>query len=250
MAKTYQEALDVITKGPYQATWSSLSKKQVPKWFKQAKFGIFIHWGLYSPAFNNEWYSRNMYIEGTEEFNHHVKTYGPHKTFGYQHFIDMFKAPKFDPNAWADTIKASKANYVVSVAEHHEGFQMYKSELSSWNSFDKGPKRDILGELKTAFEANDLLFCASTHRAEHWSFMSHGLNFESDINKDLKKGDFYWPSKPEAHHYDFASKPEPDQAFLEDWFLRTIEIIDRFMPKILYFDWWIQHQAFKPYSTI
>jgi len=90
----------VIAQGPYQDSWESLSGYQVPRWFRDAKFGIFIHWGIYSvPAFGSEWYSRNMYIQGSPEFAHHVRTYGPHKEFGYKDFIPMFKAEKFDPEA-------------------------------------------------------------------------------------------------------------------------------------------------------
>ena len=95
--KPYLEVIDqVIEDGPFKDTWESLSAYKVPQWYKNNKFGIFIHWGLYSvPAFNNEWYSRNMYIQGTEEFEYHVKTFGPHKEFGY-------KADKFVPDAWAE----------------------------------------------------------------------------------------------------------------------------------------------------
>lgn len=88
---------EVIAEGPYKDDWESLSKYTEPEWYKKAKFGIFIHWGVYSvPAFGSEWYPRLMYQEGTKEYEHHVKTYGPHKEFGYKDFIPMFKAEKFD----------------------------------------------------------------------------------------------------------------------------------------------------------
>lgn len=139
----------VIARGPYRDDWESLSGFKMPEWFENAKFGIFIHWGLYSvPAFNNEWYSRNMYIQGTEEFEHHIKTYGPHKDFGYKDFIPMFTAPKFDPDEWAALFEEAGAKYVVPVAEHHDGFQMYDSDLSEFNAAKMGPKRDCIGELK------------------------------------------------------------------------------------------------------
>ena len=125
----------VIAQGPYDATWESLSAWHAPAWYQQAKFGIFIHWGVYSvPAFGSEWYSRNMYIQGSKEFEHHVKTYGPHKDFGYKDFIPLFKAEKFDPDAWAELFADAGAKYVVPVAEHHDGFQMYRSDISHWNA--------------------------------------------------------------------------------------------------------------------
>ncbi len=142
---------EVIAQGPYIDTWDSLSNWQPPKWYRNAKFGIFIHWGVYSvPAFDSEWYPRNMYIEGSKVYEHHIKTYGPHKNFGYKDFIPMFKAEKFNPDDWAELFSDIGARYVVPVAEHHDGFQMYKSDISHWNAAEMGPKRDILGELKTA----------------------------------------------------------------------------------------------------
>ena len=240
---------DVLEKGPYKPTWESLSAYEPPKWYRNAKFGIFIHWGIYSvPAFSSEWYSRNMYIQGSPEYEHHIKTYGEHKNFGYKDFIPMFKAEKFNPDEWAELFKEAGANYVVPVAEHHDGFQMYRSELSHWNAYEMGPGRDVLGELKTACQKREMQIGASSHRIEHWFFMGHGKEFESDIKDPMQRGDFYWPAMPEPEDlHDIFSKPEPTEEFLQDWLVRTCEIIDRYHPKILYFDWWIQHSACKPY---
>ena len=247
--KPYLEKINqVIEKGPYKDTWESLSKYQVPSWYKKAKFGIFIHWGIYSvPAFGSEWYSRNMYIQGSPEFKHHIETYGEHKNFGYKDFIPMFKAEKFDANEWADLFEMAGAKYVVPVAEHHDGFQMYRSEISQWNAYQMGPLRDVLGELAKSCREKGIEAGASTHRAEHWFFMGHGKKFDSDIKDPMVRGDFYWPAMPEPHHHDLFSKPEPTEEYLQDWLVRTCEIIDNYKPKVLYFDWWIQHSAFKPY---
>lgn len=240
---------NVISLGPFHDTWNSLTDFEMPLWYTKAKFGIFVHWGLYSvPAYTNEWYSRNMYIQGSPEYEHHIKTYGPHKKFGYKDFIPLFTADKFDPDFWAETFAAAGAKYVVPVAEHHDGFQMYDSSFSVYNAAQMGPKRDILGELKSSFEKKGMVFCTSTHRAEHHWFMGHGKDFESDIKEPLNCGDFYWPSEQtQPDHQDLFSMPYPDSEFLEDWLCRTCEIIDRYRPRILYFDWWIQHEAYKPY---
>lgn len=246
----YLESIDdVLEKGPYKPTWESLSAYEPPKWYRNAKFGIFIHWGIYSvPAFSSEWYSRNMYIQGSPEYEHHIKTYGEHKNFGYKDFIPMFKAEKFNPDEWAELFKEAGANYVVPVAEHHDGFQMYRSEISHWNAYEMGPGRDVLGELKNACQKREMQIGASSHRIEHWFFMGHGKEFESDIKDPMQRGDFYWPAMPEPEDlHDIFSKPEPTEEFLQDWLVRTCEIIDRYHPKILYFDWWIQHSACKPY---
>lgn len=247
--KPYLQTIEeVIAKGPFQDNWDSLSEYQVPKWYKDAKFGIFIHWGLYSvPGFANEWYSRNMYIQGTTEFEHHVKTYGPQKEFGYKDFIPMFRAEKFSAEEWATLFRKAGARYVVPVAEHHDGFQMYRSEISGWNAYEMGPHRDIVGELKESVEKQGMQLGASSHRFEHWFFMGHGKEFDSDIKEPMERGDFYWPAMPEPDHHDLFSEPVPTQEFIEDWLVRTCELIDKYHPKVLYFDWWIQHSCLKKY---
>ena len=243
-----QQIEQVIAKGPYRADWNSLSAYRVPEWYKNAKLGIFIHWGIYSvPAFGSEWYSRNMYIQGSPEFEHHRKTYGEQKDFGYKDFIPMFKAERFNPENWAELFRKAGAKYVVPVAEHHDGFQMYRSEISKWNAAQMGPKWDVLGELSQEINKKGMVNGASTHRIEHWFFMGHGKEFESDITEAEQEGDFYWPAMPERDHHDLFSEPTPTEAFLEDWMIRTCELIDRYRVKVLYFDWWIQHQSARPY---
>ena len=238
----------VIAAGPYRPDWDSLTRAPVPDWYRERKLGIFIHWGPYSVAAKgNEWYSRNMYISGSEEFEHHIKTWGPHKEFGYKDFIPLLTAERFDPQEWIALFRKAGAGYLFPVAEHHDGFQMYASELSDWNAARMGPKRDVLGQLRDAAAEQDLVFCASTHRAEHWFFMGHGREFDSDIREPMKKGDFYWPAMQEADHFDLFSQPVPTEEFLNDWLARTAELILNYRPKLLYFDWWIQHSVFKPW---
>lgn len=239
---------DVIAQGPYQPNWSSLMTAPVPDWFRKRKLGIFIHWGVYSvPAKFNEWYSRNMYIKDSTEYRHHIFTYGPHNQFGYKDFIPMLTAEHFDAGQWMRLFREAGAGYVFPVAEHHDGFQMYESGLSCWNAAQMGPKRDVLGQLQAAAQEQDVVFCASSHRAEHWFFMSHGREYDSDVKDPMEKGDFYWPAMPERDHFDKFSEPAPTEEYLNDWLARTAEIIMKYRPGLLYFDWWIQHQAFKPY---
>lgn len=238
----------VIAQGAYKDDWDSLAQHETPRWFREAKFGIFIHWGPYSvPAFGSEWYSRNMYIQGSPEFEHHVQTYGPQKQFGYKDFIPLFRAERFDAKEWITLFKNAGAKYVVPVAEHHDGFQMYRSEVSHWNAYEMGPRRDVLGELTEEMHRQGLVNGASTHRIEHWFFMGHGREFDSDVTADEKEGDFYWPAMPERDHQDLYSQPAPTADFLEDWMIRTCELIDRYRPRQLYFDWWIQHSSARPY---
>ncbi|WP_420844373.1 alpha-L-fucosidase [Lacticaseibacillus kribbianus] len=248
MAHTFKEIQAVNAAGPYHADWASIGQHPAPDWFRRAKFGIFTHWGVYTvPEYSNEWYSRNMYIKGYPAFAHHVATYGPQKDFGYKDLIPLFTAPKFDAGAWLDLFKRAGAKYYFPVSEHHDGFQMYRSELSHWNAYEMGPHRDVLGELRTATLEAGLHFATSNHRAEHWWFMGHGREFDSDVREPMKKGDFYWPAQPEPDNQALFSKPYPTAEYLEDWVERVCEIIDNYRPELLYFDWWLQHAAFKPY---
>ena len=247
--KPYLETIDeVIRNGKYKDSWSSLSAYRLPEWYRKAKFGVFIHWGAYSvPAFGSEWYPRNMYVQGSDEYKYHISTYGNHAEFGYKDFIPMFRAEKFSADDWAELFSKAGARYVLPVAEHHDGFQMYRSEISCWNSYEMGPHRDVLGELKKCCEARGMKVGASSHRAEHWFFMGEGKNFNSDVKEPLERGDLYWPAMPFINFQGLFTKPEPTEEYLNDWLVRTCELVDRYQPEVLYFDWWIQHSAFKPY---
>lgn len=228
-----------IADGPFAANWASLSAFQVPQWYQDAKFGIFIHWGVYSvPAFDNEWYPRNMYQRGHKVFEHHLKTYGPQDKFGYKDFIPMFEAQRFDPRAWMDLFKRAGARYVVPVAEHHDGFAMYQTKLNRWNAVAMGPKRDVIGELSRAAREAGLIFGLSSHRIEHFWFMNGGTQVPSDVTNP-EFADLYGPAKPD--------NTPPDAAWMEDWLARCIELADNYQPQIFYFDWWIEQPAAKNY---
>jgi len=229
--------------GPFRPDWESLEHYEAPEWYKDAKFGIFIHWGVYSvPAFGNEWYPRNMYREGSDQYKHHIATYGPQDKFGYKDFIPMFKAEHFDPAAWARLFKEAGAKYVVPVAEHHDGFAMYDSGLSDWTAAKMGPHRDVIGELAKAVRAEGLHFGASSHRVEHNFFLGVGRAIPSDIN-DPQFAAFYGPAHtwleakygtPLSNDFTYVSP-----AWTADWLARATEIVEKYHPDVMYFDWWI-----------
>jgi alpha-L-fucosidase len=234
-----QETDRAIAAGPFAASWDSLETVGIPQWYQDAKFGIFIHWGVYSvPAFGNEWYPRQMYMEGTNEFKHHVETYGPQSRFGYKDFIPQFKAQKFNAAKWAKLFKDAGARFVVPVAEHHDGFQMYGSKLSKWNAARMGPRKDIVRLLAEAVRKEGLVLGVSSHRIEHWWFMNGGMKFESDV-KSGKWADLYGPAT--------ADNVPPSKEFMEDWLARSCELVDLFQPQIFWFDWWIEQPVMKPF---
>jgi len=229
----------MIEDGPFQATWESLEDYQIPRWYKDDKFGIFIHWGVYCvPAFGSEWYARNMYLQDNAISAHHREKWGDQAAFGYKDFIPMFKAEKFDPGAWADLFANAGAKFVVPVAEHHDGFAMYDCGFSEWSATKMGPKRDIIGELAGTVRDRGMIFGVSSHRAEHWWFLEGGRQFDSDV-KDPQWSGLYGPAQPK--------NVPPDQEYLEDWLVRTCELVDKYQPKIVWFDWWIEEPFFVPY---
>jgi len=231
----------IVGFGVFEADWNSLAAYEPPEWYLDGKFGIFIHWGAYSvPAYGSEWYPRNMYREGTFEYKHHLSAYGPQSKFGYKDFIPEFRAEKFDAAEWADLFRKSGARYVVPVAEHHDGFQMYGSKLSDWNAVNMGPKRDLIGELAEAVRAAGMVFGVSSHRAEHWWFFDAGKTFDSDV-QTCEWDALYGPAQPEK------GDARPDKAFLDDWYARCVELVNKYEPKLFWFDWWIEQPEFEPY---
>jgi len=240
--------------GAFRPDWNSLSNFQVPEWYKDAKFGIFIHWGVYSvPAFGSEWYPRMMYTDGSPENKHQIATYGPLTEFGYKDFIPKFKAEHYDPEAWAKLFKDSGAKYVVPVFEHHDGFTMYDSGLSDWTAKKMGPKRDLVGDLAKAVRAEGLHLGASSHRVEHDWFLNPGRHEASDVN-DPKYAAFYGPAEPRLED---PSEPGANQIhddwtyvnpkYAEDWLARSAEIVEKYHPDIMYYDWWIGQASIRPY---
>ncbi|HVM74625.1 MAG TPA: alpha-L-fucosidase [Candidatus Saccharimonadales bacterium] len=244
---------EAVQKGPLRPDWQSLGGYQVPEWYRDAKFGIFIHWGVYSvPAFGNEWYPRNMYNEGSEEYKHHLATYGSQDKFGYKEFIPMFKAEKYDPVAWAQLFKDAGARYVVPVFEHHDGFAMYDCGLSDWTAAKMGPKRDLWGELAVAVRQEGLHLGASSHRVEHNFFLETGRKIRSDVN-DPQNAALYGPAHkwlvnkdatPLANDFTYVS-----QAWTNDWLARSAEIVQKYHPDVMYFDWWIGQPSVRPALT-
>ena len=256
---------------PFHPTWDSLSQYRTPDWFRDAKFGIFLHWGVYSvPAFGNEWYSRNMYVPGNAAYKHHLATYGPQSSFGYKDFIPQFRAEHFDPAVWVDLFARAGARYVVPVAEHCDGFAMYASEITPWNAGAMGPHRDVVGELATATRARGLRFGVSSHTAEHWWWYGEGRSFDSDVRQamthpaDTPSAKLYGPAEamnlpgpdgdvvgtPADSQYPDSSHLErwlpPDTMWLDNWLARSTELVDKYHPDFFYFDWWIGQPAYKP----
>lgn len=227
----------------YSADWDSLIRHQTPTWLRDAKFGIFVHWGPYSvPAWAPlgqyaEWYARDMY-KGGETTRYHTKHYGKPGEFGYKDFIPLFKGEQWDPDAWAELFKQAGARLVIPVAEHHDGFAMWNSELTKWDAYDMGPKRDVIGELEKAVRKRGMKFGASYHRERHFSYFRPSEDdwpwgvdetaqpfsaIQTELKKDPSSADLYGP-----FHL--------DDEFLFDFKARWDEIVANYKPDIMWLD--------------
>ena len=230
--------------GPFQPTWDSLKENyQVPKWFAEAKFGLFMHWGLYSvPAHHNEWYEKHMYTDGGEG-QWHIDHFGPQDKFGYKDFIPLFTATNWNPDAWAELFKKSGAKFVIPTAEHHENFALWDSDVTPFNAVKMGPHRDLIGELSKAVRKQGLKFGVSNHGIENFQF----INPPADMAAKMKAehADLYDPKW--ADFYNVADRSDAAcERFLTNWFARNVELIDKYQPDILWFDNGIDQRYLDP----
>jgi len=220
--------------GPVQPTWESIKANyKVPQWFIGAKFGLFMHWGLFSvPAHHNEWYEKYMY-GNKADMAWHTQNFGPQNKFGYKDFIPLFTQAKFDPDAWAELFKKSGARFVIPTAEHHENFAMWDSQVTPYNAKQMGPKRDLIGDLCKAVRKQGLKFGVSNHGIENFQF----INPPADLLAQMKaeKSDLFDPKW--ADFYNVADRSDAAcTKFLVNWYQRNMELIDKYQPDMLWFD--------------
>jgi alpha-L-fucosidase len=227
----------------YQPDWNSIKIHPTPQWIKDAKFGIYTHWGIYSvPACgpNGTWYPFNMYRKGTPQYEHHLKTYGGPEKFGYKDFIPMFTGEKFDAEEWAELFQKAGARFAGPVAEHHDGFAMWDSKLTKWNAVQMGPKRDIVGELEKAIKQRNMKYMTAFHHAENWFFFPHWIP-EYDSSNPKYSG-LYGPLHDQQAKEGFGGQGKweeqeiPSQKFLKQWLGKLYEVIDKYQPDMIWFD--------------
>ncbi len=222
----------------YEQSWESLAQhNEEPDWFQDAKLGIYFHWGIYSvPAFGNEWYPRWMHFEDKKEYKHHLEKYGHPSEFGYHDFVPMFKAEKFNAKEWADLFKKAGARFAGPVAEHHDGFSMWDSEVTPWDAMDKGPKRDITGELEEAIKENGMKFITTFHHARNNLYQNDEGKWTGHFNGIIKDSmQTILDDKENAIMYGYM----PREEFNEMWFNKLKEVIDNYQPDIIWFDSWL-----------
>jgi len=232
------ENLPPLPPGPFQPTWDSIQQNyKDPDWFRDAKFGIYMHLGIFSvPAHASEWYVRYMYGGNADVMKWHTEHFGPPTKFGYKDFLPMYTMANWDPDAWATLFKKAGARYVLAPGEHHDGFSNWDSAINPYNSVNYGPHRDIDGDLIKALRKQGLKTGISDHSFFHFNFIPA-----------LPGSDQYDPKW--AAFYNVADKSNAARTkFMHDWVAKRIETIDKYQPDMLWFDMGTDH-ATDPLKT-
>jgi len=226
--------------GPFTADMESLKQVQCPEWFRDAKFGIWAHWGPQSVPMFGDWYAKRMYQEGDAKYRHHLEHYGHPSTNGWKDIIPLWKAEKFDPDRLMALYKAAGARYFVSMACHHDNFDLWASKHHRWNAAEMGPRRDIVAAWQKAAKKQGLRFGVSEHMGASftWWQVSHGADKQGPLagapydGADPRWQDLYhWPAAPGDTAW-YSVDPRWHQV----WLARVTDLIDQIKPDLLYSD--------------
>ena len=246
-----------VARGPFQPTWESLSNYQTPDWFRDAKFGIWAHWGPQCQPEMGDWYAQRMYQEKNSAYKFHVEKYGHPSKFGFKDVIHEWKAEHWDPQHLISLYKRAGAKYFAAMANHHDNFDMFKSKYQPWNSVAIGPKKDIVGGWAKAARAAGLRLSLTCHGDRAWSWYQDaqradttgplaGVHYDGLLTKADGKGKWWNGLDPQdlyaqyhplgRYNWPQNGNPPLDKAYVEKFFNRTIDLIDQHHPDLLYFD--------------
>jgi alpha-L-fucosidase len=229
-----------VADGPYKATMDSLKQYQCPEWFRDAKFGIWAHWGPQAVPMNGDWYARGMYEEGNKHYQYHLEHYGHPSQFGYKDIIPLWKAEKWDPDRLMSLYKKAGAKYFVSMGTHHDNFFLWDSKLHAWNSVNMGPKRDVVGQWQKAAQKYGLWFGVSEHLGASFTWFQSAHRADKKGPKagvpydgaDPKYADLYhWPADADDKEW-YSKNPRWHQ----QWYNEIKELVDKYHPDLLYSD--------------
>ncbi len=270
-AKDYQvpvcEENEAMQTGRFEPVWESLASYEVPEWFRNAKFGIWAHWGPQCVEGSGDWMARSMYIEGSREYKHHLKNYGHPSEVGFKDILPMFKAEKWNPEQLVAFYKKIGARYFFALGNHHDNFDLWDSKYQEWNSVNIGPHKDILALWADAARKNGLPFGVSLHADHAWSWYEPAQRYDRSgdkmavpydgcLTKADGKGKWwegYDPQKLYAQNHPMSKGSWadnmihrqwawgdgveiPSTEFVTNFYNRTLDVVNRYDPDLLYFD--------------
>jgi alpha-L-fucosidase len=238
-----------IAAGPFQPTWESLEANyRLPAWYRDAKFGIWMHWGPQCQPGDGDWYAKYLYDQDRPQYNFHLKKYGHPSKFGFKDVCNDWKAEKWDPAALLRRFKGAGAKFLVSMANHHDNFDNFNSKFQPWNSVAVGPKKDIVGTWQKLVTAAGMKFGVSIHAARAWNWYEDaqgsdktgqlaGIPFDGELTKTDGKG-LWWEGLDPQDLYaqNHAIGAEPNAAYVTKFFNRVKNLIDGYHPDLIFFD--------------
>ncbi|GAA4290607.1 alpha-L-fucosidase [Aestuariibaculum suncheonense] len=254
--------------GPFEPSWDSLEKYIVPDWFRDAKFGMWAHWGPQCEPEAGDWYGRGMYEEGSWQYKYHVEKYGHPSKFGFKDIIKVWKADNWNPEALVNLYKDAGAKYFMAMANHHDNLDLYDSKYQpNWNSTKLGPEKDIIAGWEKAARKAGLPFAVSVHAAHAWNWFDTsqgadkngalaGVPYDGKLTKADGKGTWWEGLAPQelyAQNHPLSENPSgnssvhsqwnwgdgaslPSQEYIEKFYNRTVDLIDKYNPDMVYFD--------------
>lgn len=249
--------------GPFQPTWESLAQYQTPDWFRDAKFGLWAHWGPQCQPEAGDWYGRGMYEEGSGQYKSHLSRYGHPSKAGFKDIIKEWRAEAWDPEELVGFYRQAGARYFVALANHHDNFDLYQSQHQPWNSTRLGPKKDLIGGWAKAARKHGLRFGVSVHAAHAWNWYDTaqradkqgplaGVPYDGHLTAAQGRGQWWQGLDPQAlyaqnhapsppgdgqRQWDWADgASRPDAAYCEKFYRRTRELLDRYAPDLVYYD--------------
>ena len=257
-----------IAKGPFKPTWKSLQNYQTPEWYRNAKFGMWAHWGPQCQPESGDWYARGMYQEGSRQYKIHLEKYGHPSKFGFKDVINEWKAEKWNPEELVSLYKNAGAQYFMALANHHDNFDLYDSKYQKhWNATKVGPKKDLIAGWANAARNNGLPFGVSVHASHAWRWYEvaqrsdkngqyAGIPYDGKLTKADSKGKWWEGLDPqELYAQNHALSEEslddnsihkqwnwgngtypPSKAYIEKFYNRTIDLINKYNPDVVYFD--------------
>jgi alpha-L-fucosidase len=242
--------------GKFEPTWDSLKQYRCPQWFRDAKFGIWAHWGPQCQPEDGDWYARTMYLTGSAQYKFHTNHYGSPLEFGFKDVINSWHAENWDPEKLIELYKRAGAQYFFALANHHDNFDNWNSKYQPWNSVAVGPKKDLIGGWAAAARKNGLRFGVSFHASHAWTWYEPSQDYDGKLTKadgagkwwdGLDPQDLYAQNHAPSPGYQKASSMNgrwnwdngasiPDQAYCEKFYNRTIDLINKYQPDLIYFD--------------